>query len=54
MMHADIHVCEHDAVVPDPVFIAKGERIAVNVLKDANKEGTSILLVQIPLGLFAK
>ncbi len=44
---------QHDAVVPDLVFIAKGERIAVNVPKNAKKEGTSIELVQIPLGLSA-
>jgi hypothetical protein len=43
----------HDPVVHDPVSIAKGERIAVNVLIDANKKGTSILLVQIHLGLSA-
>ncbi len=42
-----------DAIGLDPLFIAKGERIAVNVLKNAKKEGTSILLVQIPLGLSA-
>ncbi len=45
---------QHDAVVHDSVFIAKGERIAANVPKNAKKEGTSILLVQIPLGLSAK
>ncbi len=44
---------QHDAVVSDPVFIAKGERIAVNVPKNAKKEGTSILLIQILLGLSA-
>ncbi len=40
-------------VVPDPVFKARVECIAANVLKNAKKEGTSILLVQIPLGLSA-
>jgi hypothetical protein len=44
---------QHDVVVHDPVFIGKGERIAANVPKNAKKEGTSILLVQIPLGLSA-
>ncbi len=42
---------QHDAVVPDPIFIARGERMDVNVLIDANKEGTSISLVQIHLNL---
>ncbi len=44
---------QHDAVVHDPVFIAKGERIAANVLIDANKKGTSNSLVEIHLGLSA-
>jgi hypothetical protein len=44
---------QHDAVVHDLVFIAKGERIAANVPKNANQEGTCISLVQIPLGLSA-
>ncbi len=45
---------QHDAVVPDPVFIVKGERIAVNVLNNAKKEGACISSVQIPLGLSAQ
>jgi hypothetical protein len=44
---------QHDAVVPDTIFIAKVECKAVNVPKNAKKEGTSILLVQISLGLSA-
>jgi hypothetical protein len=44
---------QRDAVVHDPIFKAKGERIAANVPKNAMKEGASILLVQIPLGLAA-
>ncbi len=44
---------QHDAVVPDLVFIVKGECMAVNVLIDANQEGTSVLLVRIALGLSA-
>jgi hypothetical protein len=43
---------QHDAVVHDPVFIAEGERITVNVPKNAMKEGACMLLVQIPLGLY--
>ena len=44
---------QQDVVVHDSVLMAKGECRAVNVLNDANKEGTSISLVQIPLGLSA-
>jgi hypothetical protein len=47
------NLVQHDAVVPDPFYIAKGERIAVNVPIDTKKEGASISLVQIPLGLSA-
>ena len=42
---------QHDAVVSDPVFIAKEECFAANVPNDANKEGTSISLIQIHPGL---
>ena len=45
---------QHDAVVPDLVFIVKGECMAVNVLIDATKEGTIISLVQIPVVLSAR
>jgi hypothetical protein len=45
---------KHDAVVHDPVFIVNGERIAANVPKNDKKEGTSILLVRIPLVLSAQ
>ncbi len=47
-------VVQHDAVVHDPVFIAKGERITVNVLIEANKKGTCISSAQIPLDLSAQ
>ncbi len=52
-MHADIHVCEHDAVVPDPVVMVKGVRMDLNVLNDASKKGTCTSLVQIDIGLSA-
>jgi hypothetical protein len=44
---------QHDEAMLASGFIAKGECIAVNVLIDAKKEGTSISLVRIPLGLSA-
>ena len=44
---------QHDAVVHDPSFIAKGERVAANVLNDASKKGTCTSLVQIDIGLSA-